>query len=146
MHLIVGYDAHPASQAALGFAVWIGRDIGAKIHVVHVVDSDDLPVDPDSLDYDNELQAHLSTHRQVVAGMLGSHDDWEYAAHGGLPASVLMNMAQRLHPAMIVVGRPQHGIGAMLEHALSGSVSRSLLHRAACPVVIVPENSDYRGQ
>ena len=43
---------------------------------------------------------------------------------------------------MIVVGRPHHGLGAMLDHSLSGAVFKGLTNRGNCPVLIVPEGGE----
>jgi nucleotide-binding universal stress UspA family protein len=56
----------------------------------------------------------------------------------GKPVEKILAEADRLQPAMIVLG--SHGHGA-LHHLLLGSVSEGVLRKAKCPVVIVPRGA-----
>jgi nucleotide-binding universal stress UspA family protein len=40
---------------------------------------------------------------------------------------------------MLIVGRPEHGVGAAVGHLITGSVARNVLRRSNRPVVVVPE-------
>jgi nucleotide-binding universal stress UspA family protein len=53
----------------------------------------------------------------------------------GAPAPAIVDFAKERRVRMIVVGT--HGWGSV-KGALFGSVSRGVLHRATCPVVVVP--------
>ncbi|NMO04484.1 universal stress protein [Gordonia sp. TBRC 11910] len=140
MNIVIGYDAHENSRAALVFGASLARMLHSQIRVVHVVDIGDLPLDPDEPEYEIEIGEHLEEHRRIVAELLGRDaDDWSYATGHGNTAHILAREAESCDAAMIVVGRPHHGVGAMLEHALSGAVSRKLMNRSTFPIVVVPE-------
>lgn len=56
----------------------------------------------------------------------------------GVPAQVILHKAKELNAGLIVMG--SRGLGA-LKGALLGSVSRFLLERAECPVMVVKAKS-----
>ena len=53
--IVVGWDAHRPSTAALTYAVMLAQSLAAHIHVVHIVDVDDLPVDPDAAEWEHDV-------------------------------------------------------------------------------------------
>ncbi|WP_244332240.1 universal stress protein [Gordonia polyisoprenivorans] len=55
--LVVGRNRHPDSVAAVRFAVMLARRLDAHVHVVHIVDLDDEPLDPDAPDWDQQFAA-----------------------------------------------------------------------------------------
>ena len=57
----------------------------------------------------------------------------------GLPVEEICLAAERYEPRFLVIG--SHGWGT-LKHALVGSVSTGVLHRAKCPVLVVPADAD----
>ncbi|MDX6585475.1 MAG: hypothetical protein QOI10_4659, partial [Solirubrobacterales bacterium] len=46
--LVVGYSEDPASGSALAVAADLAGRLFAHLHVAHVIDLDDYPIDPDS--------------------------------------------------------------------------------------------------
>ncbi|KAA8958477.1 universal stress protein [Mycobacterium sp.] len=125
MALVVGYDPHPASRAALVFAGELAGALNVPVHVVHVVDGPDTPA---------ELE------RQRVADALGGPDlQWSYHRITGDPAKVLVKAADEHSAMMLVVGRPEQGVEATLGHLVAGSVARNVLRHSRCPVLVVPE-------
>lgn len=44
MALVVGYDRHPASRAAVLFAGELAGALNVPVHIVHVVDTVDNPI------------------------------------------------------------------------------------------------------
>ncbi|GAA3146175.1 hypothetical protein GCM10020255_024330 [Rhodococcus baikonurensis] len=56
-HLVVGFDRNAGSHSALRFAVEFAQHVNAALHVGHSVDPNDLPIDPDSPDYENDFAA-----------------------------------------------------------------------------------------
>ncbi|SIS04739.1 universal stress protein [Williamsia sterculiae] len=145
MNVVIGYDEHPASLAALRTGATLARGQGATIWVVHVADINDEPVDPDSADYEGDTADRLAHHRATVSTLLDAdRHDWSYQVVHGPPAPALMRIAETLDAALLVVGRPEHGLTALLDHTMSGAVSRELLRHATCPVLIVPENRSWQ--
>jgi nucleotide-binding universal stress UspA family protein len=54
----------------------------------------------------------------------------------------ILNQSEKLKADWIVVG--SHGHGA-LYHVWMGSVGQGLIHRAGCPVVVVPRTAGEKG-
>jgi nucleotide-binding universal stress UspA family protein len=126
--LVVGYDPHPASRAALVFAGELAGALNVPVHVVHVLDGGQ----PTQRDSDRE--------RQRVADALGGRDlQWTYHLVSGDPAQVLIEAADEHSALMLVVGRPETGVEATLGHLVTGSVARNVLRHSRRPVVVVPE-------
>ena len=135
--IVVGFDQHPASRAALEFAARLADRLGAHLHVVHVVDDDDLLVDPDADDVEASLAGHV---RADAAGRLASFEGgWTYYSRHGNPSWTLAGIADDAEAAMIVIGAARRGPMALVERLLGESVSASAVRLADCPVVIVPE-------
>jgi len=127
--LVVGYDRHPASRAALVLAGELAGALNVPLHVVHVIDDAD-DVSPDGDDVDAE--------RQHLADALGAVQ-WTYHRLPGDPATVLLDATHQHGASMLIVGRPEQGIGAAFGHLITGNVARNLLRHSARPVVVVPE-------
>ena len=147
MNLIVGYDEHPASRAALKFAAGLSRRLDAELNVIHVVTMDDYPIDPDNAEWEANGERELAAEREDARRILQAHgaSRWTYDVLRGEPVRLLVEACERHDAAMIIVGKPEQGLGAMLGHLVSGSISRGILHRSHRPVIIVPENSDSPG-
>ena len=146
--LVVGYDRSEASHHALTVATDLASRLGARLHVVHVVDLNDYPVDPDSADWEQRGLAELEDEFQVANAAL--HDwsgEWTYDVQRGDPVHALADVAKREGALMIVVGTRGGGIGAALGHLLGGSWSVSHgLERAGMPVLVVPAPSNGSGR
>jgi nucleotide-binding universal stress UspA family protein len=138
-HLVVGYDLAPASQRALRVAADIARRLSAYLHVVHIVDLSDYPVDPDAADWEQRAQACLRReHDHVEAALLGHQGGWEYHAWRGDPVRLLAHVAEEHNALMIVVGTRGGGFGVGLARLLGGSTSHGLVRRTERPVLVVP--------
>lgn len=87
-HLVVGFDQHPASRAALTYAIDIAGRLNAFLHVAHVVDTDDLPIDPDSNDWEQRIADAVEQERREACAMLAAMaGNWAYHSEEGDPAS-----------------------------------------------------------
>jgi nucleotide-binding universal stress UspA family protein len=135
--LVVGYDRHPASRAALVFAGELASALNVPLHVVHVVDdADDAATAPASSGGLGGQE--LDTERQHVADALGEVQ-WTYHRLQGDPATVLLEVTNRHGASMLIVGRPEQGVGAAVGHMITGNIARNLLRRSNRPIVVVPE-------
>lgn len=136
--LVVGFDGSPGARAALRWAAADARRSGAKVRVVHgwstsigepygVMPDGSLVGDP-TPDIEQEVAATVADMEEVppievvVVPLPG--------------AKALVRSA--VGAAALVVGSRGHGGFAGL---LLGSVSRSCLHHAPCPLVLVPAPS-----
>jgi nucleotide-binding universal stress UspA family protein len=134
--VVVGVDGSPASGAAIAFAVDTAAAVRCPLVAVHTW-WDLLPTP--------ELE-HLLDGEAIPRGeygVLAAHLAGPSATH---PDVAITPVGERAHPArallehargarMVVVGTRGRGGFAGL---LLGSVSRTLVHRATCPVAVVP--------
>jgi len=144
--LVVGYDAHSASRAALVFAGDLAGAWNVPVHVVHVIDFDMGPLIGASAGSPNATQQHFDAERQHIGDLLDSGGvQWGYHLVSGDPVDALLKAADEHAASMLVIGRPEQGIGATVGHFVTGAVARNLLRRSHRPVVVVPEFVSSRG-
>ncbi|WP_278262327.1 universal stress protein [Nocardia sp. AG03] len=137
--LLVGVDRHPAGQAALAYAVGLARRLDAHLHVVHAVDIDDLPVDPDSPDFEDRVHATVIAERDRACALLSTlPGNWTYQSAPGDPTQLLLAIADTAEVEMIVLGAPRHGMMSLLERLMGESVAARVIHHAHRPVTLVP--------
>lgn len=141
--LVVGWDHESASGSALTFAIDLAARLDAHLHVVHIVDIDDLPVDPDSPDWEDEVRRALD--RQAHDAMTALADvtrGWTYHCAHGDPARLLTEVAHDSAALMVVVGSPHSGLRSFLESLGSPSVMHDLIGRHDLPTLVVPRDTD----
>jgi nucleotide-binding universal stress UspA family protein len=140
--IVVGYVHSAASRHALTTAADLARDLGAHLHVVHVVDLADYPVDPDLPDWEAEVGARLDAAQADAERLLADWPEvsWRFDLRRGDPAHALAEEAGRDHARLIVVGtRGGARFVTALERLLGAS--RSVAHAleaAQVPVLVVP--------
>lgn len=143
MALVVGYDRHPASRAAVLFASELAGALNVPVHVVHVVDISDGAISDSADDPSDTIKRKLDAERQHVGEALdAARVQWEYHLLNGDPVQALLKTADDYAATLIVVGRPQRGIGPALSHMVTGTVTRNLLRQSSRPVAVVPEFAD----
>jgi nucleotide-binding universal stress UspA family protein len=142
--VVVGYDASPESAAAVRWAAARAADRGWALEVVHAWG---LAGQPGGGAGDSWLGRQVQEQvRQVaeegarVAEQAQPGVTVRPVVLHGPPAAVIAEHAARARLA--VVGR--RGAGR-LRAALLGSVAAGVLHRAACPVAVVPPGSQPIG-
>lgn len=135
--VVVGVDGSDASEPAIGFAFEQASDRGARLVALHaflpwayeaVPAAADLPSD---VLHDDEARRWLS---EALAGWQEKFPDVqvEYATLRREAAVALVETSAQAQ--LVVVGsRGRGGFRGLL----LGSVSRSVLHHAACPVAVV---------
>jgi nucleotide-binding universal stress UspA family protein len=138
---VVPTDFSDTADRALDAAIELARPLGGQLHLIHVyapvlvlpppLDMVSLPaVFPDVLQKMEEaLEARARRVREAGPGC-------EVELLEGSPPVEVVACAERVHAAMIVVGT--HGRSG-LAHAILGSVTERILHRATCPVLVVPD-------
>lgn len=145
MTLVVGYDRHRASRAAVLFASELAGALKVPVHVVHVVDISDGAISGSSGDSANAVKRKLDAERQHVGEALDAAGvQWDYHLLNGDPVKALLKTADDCAATLIVVGRSQHRIAPTLSHLLTGAVIRNLLRHSTRPVAVVPEFAESR--
>ncbi|MCX0271568.1 universal stress protein [Nocardia zapadnayensis] len=138
-HLVVGFDRHPASHAALSYALDLAARISAFVHVAHIVDTEDLPIDPDAADWEQAVTDTVELERRDACALLErAASPWAYYSRPGRPAQLLTGLADTYDAEMIIIGASRGGLVSLLERLLGESVSTSLGHHAHRPVLLVP--------
>lgn len=135
--LLVGHDVQPASRAAVRFTADLAARLGAYLHVVHVVDLADTPIDADCAEWDDRARAALEALHDDARKLLEAFDiGWTYHACHGDPAELLARVAEEHGVLFVAVGATGRNLTRRLMEG--GSVSRRLLRRQTIPVLIVP--------
>lgn len=138
VHLVVGWDHYSPSTAALRFAIDMARRLNAHVHVVHIQDMDDEPLDPDCDSWESQSRTGIAAAETSARDEFSAGDvSWEYhRAHG--PAAVqLLGVAQQCDALMIILGalgvvRRRHST------RFGQSVSHRLIGARRVPLVLVP--------
>jgi nucleotide-binding universal stress UspA family protein len=137
--VVAGFDGSPASRAAVSLAVERARPDG-RVVVVHAFEAPDTwSSGPDhqtlldsALAHAQELLAHIAEQVPDLAAL-----DWDTEVLAGRPATALASVANAERASEIVIGT--RGVGRA--RALLGSVAHDLIHRARCPVTVIPERA-----
>jgi nucleotide-binding universal stress UspA family protein len=137
--LVVGHSADENSQAALRVAADLAGRLHAHLHVVHGIDLDDYPVDPDSSDWDESARRNLAAQRaQVTDALADLPIAWTYHRSPGNPVALLHKIADAHHALMIIVGTRGEGLGAAASRVLDRSISHGVIAHQQRPVLVVP--------
>jgi len=137
--LLVGHGRDPSSDRALLAAVDLGRRLGAKLHVVHVVDAHDYPLNTDAPDWGQRGEEAVAAEQAHVEHLLAcSPVEWSYEALHGEPARVLCAAADEHDALLIVVGSRGEGLRRALGRIMDPSISHALIQRQCRPVPPVP--------
>ncbi|RAL30820.1 universal stress protein [Rhodococcus sp. AQ5-07] len=145
-HLVVGFDRGAGSHAALGFAVDFALHVHAGVHVAHSVDPNDLPIDPDSPNYEKELAAGLESERIQACAMLAPlPGNWSYDCTRDDPMRLLNSIAETYDALMIVIGTPRRGFISTMERMSGESVSAHLIHKSHRPLLMIPAQARSTG-
>jgi len=136
--LVVGYTDSPESRHGLDIALELADRLGARVHVVHVIDRRDLPIDPDAGDWERRRRLRMAEVREQVRTVLaGREDRTSYDAVAGDPVRTLHEAADR-HSALMIVLGVRADERSPLERLFARSVSRGLTHHLDRPVLLVP--------
>ena len=137
--LVVGHGQDPSSDHALLAAVDLGRRLGGRLHVVHVIDLHDYPINLDAPDWEQRgAEAVAAEQRHIEHMLAGSPVPWTYEARHGDPAKVLCAAADEHDALLIVVGSRGEGLRRALGRLMDPSISHGVIQRQHRPVLVVP--------
>lgn len=147
--IVVGYDDHASSRRALRYAVDLTAGLDVTMRVLHVVNLEDFPVDPDSSSWDEQMRRHEDLLVGHVGALIDLPDEqWSYAIVRGDPWHALVAEADKDDALMIVVGQHTHAhliagaVVRLLGGGTSSSVAGALIRRGHRPVLVVPSLED----
>ena len=137
--LVVGHARDPSGDRALAVAADLGRRLHAGLHVVHVVDVGDYPIDIDAADWEERGRHELAAQRgRVERSLADSGVAWTYEVRRGDPAMELARAAEENDALLIVVGTRGEGVRVVIPRLIEPSVSHGVIHRQHRPVLVVP--------
>ncbi|HSK60905.1 MAG TPA: universal stress protein, partial [Actinomycetospora sp.] len=137
-----GVDGSPAAAAAIDFAVATADAAGCPLVAVHTWWDPFLEAVPEPL---LPREAVVDEERRLLAEQLAGRSS-EY------PDLVVSTVVERAHPSRLLLERARgarllvvgtRGRGGFAGLVL-GSVSRAMVHRAPCPVAVVPAPGGHR--
>jgi nucleotide-binding universal stress UspA family protein len=130
-------DFGEAAEAALRYAVALARDYGARLLILHVVET----LGPENVTYGEAVsRPQPETYRQRLwADVHSVHSPdplipLEYVLGEGDPATTIARVARERHCDFIVLG--SHGRRGW-KRWLEGSVAEKVTRLAPCPVLVV---------
>jgi nucleotide-binding universal stress UspA family protein len=133
--IVVGVDGSPPAVHAAAWAAGLARRERARLVLVYVEPLASAAYWT-SIGMINAAEAandYVAEVRREAAKFLDQFGiEWDLLHHRGDPATALEQIAEELRADCIVVGRSRHKGG------LLGSVPKTLVTRAARPVVVVP--------
>lgn len=145
--IVVGYDGTEPSERALARAVEFAQAFGSRLVVADVMNAQPLePAAPGAFGLTPYYaQASVTPmpldetlwrqHRERVESFLGGTGvAHEFAGVVGAPAAEIVDVAEREHADLIVVGTREPGF---LDRLFGGSVSAGVARRARCDVLVV---------
>jgi nucleotide-binding universal stress UspA family protein len=137
----VGFDDAAPAHEALAFARLLARRAQARLHLIwaaHLVGRA-LPLaaisyaDPN---YFREVRAQVEARLEQVAAPIREELDVHTEIASGGTAGALIKKSERLD--LLVLGSRSYG---PLARVLLGSISRDVVNRAHCPVLVVPRRT-----
>jgi nucleotide-binding universal stress UspA family protein len=120
--VMLATDFSPASEPAAAFARDFAAQVGARLHVVHVISL--LSDEPDAPERMARLAKQGNPQLRVETALLS-----------GRAVPEIIRYARDKHIGLIVLGT--HGRTGW-SHALLGSVAEGIVRLAPCPVLTVP--------
>lgn len=141
LNILAPVDFSDATDAVLDEAARLAEAMRAKVWIVHVSSPPaNLLVEEFAAVQERDVIAsgHRRDHRAVqdcMARLRSAGVDATALLVRGTPVEKILYEAERLQPALIVMG--SHGHGA-LYHLLAGSVCDGVLRHGRWPVVVVP--------
>lgn len=126
--VLLATDGSPETAAAARVTRALAQRHGATVQVVTVVDAS-----PDALS--PPLDQHRAGElRAALSSTLGEPCEWKIDVVPGAPAEAIVEAAERLDAALVVVGLRRHG---RLERAVHDETVLGVARAAACPVLAV---------
>jgi nucleotide-binding universal stress UspA family protein len=139
--LVVPTDFSPTADRALSRAIDMARALPARIELIHV--HSPVLVLPPPIDMVSlstvfpKAQEKMEEALEARAGRVRDAGvECDIQLLEGSPHVEIVALADKVQAELIVLGT--HGRGG-LAHAVLGSVTERVIHRATCPVLVVPD-------
>jgi len=143
--IVVGTDGSGRAGVAVHKALELAQLTGATLHAVNVMHTSAAFEDPHSAQLVmDELRDHAEgIKEQVTDEARRSGVTVEFHSSVGEPAEALIELAEKLHADLVVVGN--RGMSGMKRFVL-GSVPNRVSHKCPCSVLIVNTERELHEQ
>lgn len=138
--ILCGIDGSANSASALNEAIRLCNIFSATLQLVFVLSKVDF--NPLGMDEDEIQKQEEKYRQQKIAEMQGFLKQFDFtgiqaAEHflWGIPANVILDMAEDYNQDLIVVGAKGH---SLLHHVLVGSTTEKILRHTPCSLLVVP--------
>ncbi len=143
-HLLCPVDLSESARRALSWSSRFSKAVGARLTVLHVVDTGLLSIGnlvavPDAFD------EYRRRAEEAVLGLKRDFDLTDAAIEivDGVPEDVVVSAANRGDVDLLVMGT--HGLSGVQKFFL-GSVTEKVLHRARVPLLSISPSAEGRGE
>jgi len=142
-NIMVATDFSACSDEAVRHGFELAEKLGAKVHLVHVVSMEVLPLETLSHETlgDAEMLAEQKL-RAIAKSWRATGRVGEVRTPVGEPAAMILLMSEQIGADLIVLGT--HGRRG-IRRLLVGSVAESVVREAACPVTVVRHHEEEDG-
>lgn len=138
--IVVAVDMSEPSRAALQQAAWLGAQVGARVHVLHVVESNDIPAGLlDQLSsaagtLRHQIERDATQGLEELISEASGATPFEQHLRWGAPAEEVVKLASEVGAGLIVLGTVgRSGMQGML----LGNTAESVLTHSECDVLAV---------
>lgn len=132
--ILVAVDGSEQSNRAIRLASKIARSLGAELTLLHVIDMKDVPTLIAETQENGSEQRGQNVLLDSTEIAFGEGVEAKTVLLRGHPADQIVHYASENRAQMIFIGTRGLGMGASL---LLGSVSKAVVQRARCSVVVV---------
>lgn len=136
--LVIATDGSASVKRAVTVAMDLAERFGASVHVIYVIDADEIEAAPESIR--EELREGLENRAPDVFDELSQvSGSITTSVRTGRPAVEIVSYAEEVDADIVAIGtRGRHG-----EHRLLlGSVAEAVVRRSPIPVLTVRQLSD----
>ena len=139
--VLLAMDDSAAATAGACVALALVKAHGAVVHVVNVMDTRSVPFPPALNvalaieDPDRDLtshQAEVQETREALTAATGQVIDWPIRVAIGAPASTIVEEAQHIDAALVIVGLHKY---TRFDRATNNETALNVMRRCTCPVL-----------
>jgi nucleotide-binding universal stress UspA family protein len=139
--IVVATDFSKNAKYAYQYAVQLAQSIGAKVKLVHIYG---IPVDLNREGFPAFTPDFEALEKKMFSNLknFAHNEDVECAVYQGFAGDILIDLSKKEGCDMLVVG--SKGETGLVEK-LFGGIAALVMHKAFCPVLVVPPKSKFTG-